>query len=186
MAMQMQQQQQGQAQMMQQQAQQMQAPVPMQAPPANAADNIAKLTDLKGLLDAGVLTQEEFDVQKKQILAGGGDPVATPVMQPAMQPAMQPVQPMMPIQPVQAPIPGAMPRPPHVPANAIGPVPDKWHGQTTGIIRLILFCMGPGCWICCCAIAAGEGLDNRMVWIGPSGEKYLYPTGGPAPRSMRG
>ena len=38
-------------------------------PPAtSAADRIAALKDLKELLDAGVLTQAEFDSQKQQIL----------------------------------------------------------------------------------------------------------------------
>ncbi len=44
-----------------------------QAPPAAAApaadeDPMAKLTQLKGLLDQGVLTQAEFDFQKTKIL----------------------------------------------------------------------------------------------------------------------
>jgi hypothetical protein len=61
-----------------------QAPPPMQAappppppmpaaPPAPAAparDPIAQLKDLKDLLDAGVLTQDEFDSQKQKILQG--------------------------------------------------------------------------------------------------------------------
>ena len=44
------------------------APVAFAAPPApadNALDNLAKL---KALLDSGVITQEEFDAKKKQIL----------------------------------------------------------------------------------------------------------------------
>ena len=31
-------------------------------------DKVEQLTKLKGLLDAGVLTQEEFDAQKQEIL----------------------------------------------------------------------------------------------------------------------
>jgi len=42
------------------------------AAPAPAAaggdDMVAKLTELKGLLDQGILTQEEFDAQKAKIL----------------------------------------------------------------------------------------------------------------------
>ena len=51
------------------QAQQQQAP-PQAAPAAPAAeeDPMAKLTQLKGLLDQGVLTQAEFDFQKTKIL----------------------------------------------------------------------------------------------------------------------
>jgi membrane protease subunit (stomatin/prohibitin family) len=52
------------------QAQQQQAP-PQAAPaPAPAADEdpMAKLTQLKSLLDQGVLTQAEFDFQKTKIL----------------------------------------------------------------------------------------------------------------------
>jgi len=41
-----------------------QAPVP-DAPPL---DIYAELTQLKGLLDAGVLTQAEFDAQKQKLL----------------------------------------------------------------------------------------------------------------------
>lgn len=48
-----------------------QAPPP-QAAPAQAApseeDSVAKLQQLKGLLDSGVLTQAEFDFQKQKIL----------------------------------------------------------------------------------------------------------------------
>ena len=54
------------------QAQQQQAPPPAAAPaaPAPAADEdpMAKLTQLKSLLDQGVLTQAEFDFQKTKIL----------------------------------------------------------------------------------------------------------------------
>ncbi|MEI6452911.1 MAG: SHOCT domain-containing protein [Actinomycetes bacterium] len=53
-----------------QQAQQQQAP-PQAAPapaPASDEDPMAKLTQLKGLLDQGVLTQAEFDFQKTKIL----------------------------------------------------------------------------------------------------------------------
>ena len=51
------------------QAQQQAAP-PQAAPAAPAAeeDPMAKLTQLKSLLDQGVLTQAEFDVQKTKIL----------------------------------------------------------------------------------------------------------------------
>jgi membrane protease subunit (stomatin/prohibitin family) len=46
-----------------------QAP-PQAAPaaPASDEDPMAKLTQLKGLLDQGVLTQAEFDFQKTKIL----------------------------------------------------------------------------------------------------------------------
>jgi hypothetical protein len=37
----------------------------------SAADRVSALTDLKSLLDSGVLTQGEFEVQKQQILQGG-------------------------------------------------------------------------------------------------------------------
>jgi Short C-terminal domain len=50
-------------------------PPPMAAAPApapsSAADRVSALTDLKGLLDSGVLTQQEFDAEKSKILAGG-------------------------------------------------------------------------------------------------------------------
>ena len=52
------------------QAQQQQAP-PQAAPaaaPAAEEDPMAKLTQLKSLLDQGVLTQAEFDFQKTKIL----------------------------------------------------------------------------------------------------------------------
>ena len=38
------------------------------AAPAGAEDGMAKLTQLKSLLDQGVLTQAEFDAQKTKIL----------------------------------------------------------------------------------------------------------------------
>lgn len=41
------------------------------APAAPAMDPITALTQLKGLLDSGVLTQAEFDAQKQRILQGG-------------------------------------------------------------------------------------------------------------------
>jgi hypothetical protein len=48
------------------------APVMPPAPPASsAADRVSALTDLKGLLDSGVLTQQEFEAEKSKILAGG-------------------------------------------------------------------------------------------------------------------
>jgi len=47
--------------------QQQQAPAA--AAPASTEDGMAKLTQLKSLLDQGVLTQAEFDMQKSKILA---------------------------------------------------------------------------------------------------------------------
>ena len=48
------------------------APPPQQyaPPPAPQASVVDQLTDLKKLLDAGVLTQAEFDEQKAKILRG--------------------------------------------------------------------------------------------------------------------
>ena len=43
------------------------APPPPSAPARSPAE---QLTDLKKLLDAGVLTQEEFDVEKAKVLRG--------------------------------------------------------------------------------------------------------------------
>jgi hypothetical protein len=56
-----------------QQAPPQQAAPPVAAAPAptSAADRVSALTDLKGLLDSGVLTQQEFDAEKSKILAGG-------------------------------------------------------------------------------------------------------------------
>jgi membrane protease subunit (stomatin/prohibitin family) len=53
-----------------QQDQQQYQQAPPQAAPAPAADEdpMAKLTQLKSLLDQGVLTQAEFDFQKTKIL----------------------------------------------------------------------------------------------------------------------
>ena len=53
-----------------QQAQQQAPPAaaPVAAAPAGDEDPMAKLTQLKGLLDQGVLTQAEFDFQKTKIL----------------------------------------------------------------------------------------------------------------------
>ena len=51
------------------QAQQAQA-APAPAAPADDEDAMAKLSQLKGLLDQGVLTQAEFDAQKQKILQG--------------------------------------------------------------------------------------------------------------------
>lgn len=47
-----------------------QAPMPQMivTTPASQADPMQQLTQLKGLLDAGVLTQEEFDAQKTRLL----------------------------------------------------------------------------------------------------------------------
>jgi hypothetical protein len=48
-----------------------QAPPPAAAPASGGPTDIAaKLTELKGLLDQGVLTQEEFTAAKAKVLAG--------------------------------------------------------------------------------------------------------------------
>jgi membrane protease subunit (stomatin/prohibitin family) len=52
----------------QQQQQYQQAPPQAAAAPAGDEDPMAKLTQLKSLLDQGVLTQAEFDFQKTKIL----------------------------------------------------------------------------------------------------------------------
>jgi hypothetical protein len=46
------------------------APPPVQAPVAPAPVDYAQLTRLKELLDAGILTQQEFDAEKAKVLAG--------------------------------------------------------------------------------------------------------------------
>jgi len=64
--------QQEQQQYEQEQAQQAYAQQPAAAaPPPDAAgdDMVSQLTELKGLLDQGILTQQEFDAQKAKILA---------------------------------------------------------------------------------------------------------------------
>ena len=51
-----------------------QAPVTPSAPPPAAAapdDTVASLERLKGLLDQGVLTPDEFTAAKQKVLAGG-------------------------------------------------------------------------------------------------------------------
>jgi hypothetical protein len=62
------------AQLEQMQSAQAPAPPPPPAPAAptatSAADRVQALTDLKGLLDSGVLTQAEFDGEKNKILQG--------------------------------------------------------------------------------------------------------------------
>ena len=46
------------------------APAAAPAPTAGGADMVAQLENLKKLLDEGVLTQAEFDMQKQKLLAG--------------------------------------------------------------------------------------------------------------------
>jgi len=56
-----------------QQGQAQYAPPPPAAAPAPSAgsdDMVAQLTNLKSLLDQGILTQAEFDMQKQKLLAG--------------------------------------------------------------------------------------------------------------------
>jgi hypothetical protein len=52
----------------QQYAQPQYAAPPPAAPAAGGSDMMAELTNLKSLLDSGVLTQEEFDAQKQKVL----------------------------------------------------------------------------------------------------------------------
>ena len=106
------------------------------------SDTVAKLKGLKELLDSGVLTQAEFDAEKAKILAGSGS--VAPAAQQAIVRGAQ-VQP------------GVVPKPAHVHPAAIGPTTEKWHGPNTQMARTLMF-FG-GCWLCCCLIAAGPGLD---------------------------
>ncbi len=46
------------------------APAAPAAPTAGSDDMVAQLTNLKSLLDQGILTQAEFDMQKQKLLAG--------------------------------------------------------------------------------------------------------------------
>ena len=46
------------------------APPPPPAPAAGTSDMVAQLESLKKLLDEGILTQAEFDMQKQKLLAG--------------------------------------------------------------------------------------------------------------------
>lgn len=61
----------GQRAAMRQQEAQQQAVEQEQPPPSapQGADLVAQLTELKGLLDSGVLTQAEFEAAKRQLLA---------------------------------------------------------------------------------------------------------------------
>jgi len=49
-----------------------QQPVPQQPVPQQTEDPFEKLTKLKGLLDQGIITQEDFDKTKDNILGGLG------------------------------------------------------------------------------------------------------------------
>ena len=140
------------------------------------SDKAAKLREFKELLDSGVLSQAEFDAEKAKILAGS-DSVA-PAAPPAAPAAPQAI--VSQATPVQL-QPGVVPKPAHINPAAIGPTTEKWHGPNTAVARFLLFLIPP-CWLCCCLIAAGPGLDERQVWTGPAGEKYLYPTGELVPK----
>ena len=61
------------AYMQQQQAQPISPPpaAPVAAPSQSSDQRIEALTKLKGLLDAGVLSQQEFEAEKAKILQGG-------------------------------------------------------------------------------------------------------------------
>lgn len=55
------------------QAQQVAQPAPVvaaAAPSAGGSDMVTQLENLKKLLDEGILTQAEFDMQKQKLLAG--------------------------------------------------------------------------------------------------------------------
>ena len=43
-------------------------PAPAPPPPRAQVDVVGKLTELKGLLDSGALTREEFDAAKRKLL----------------------------------------------------------------------------------------------------------------------
>ena len=45
------------------------APAAAPAPTAGSDDMVAQLTNLKSLLDQGILTQAEFDMQKQKLLS---------------------------------------------------------------------------------------------------------------------
>jgi membrane protease subunit (stomatin/prohibitin family) len=60
-----------QIQQLQQQQAQSQPPPPAPAASQSSADRIAALSQLKELLDQGVLTQAEFDAEKAKLLQGG-------------------------------------------------------------------------------------------------------------------
>ena len=111
-----------------------------------------------------MLTQAEFDAEKAKVLAGSAS-VAPAAPQAIVSQAQVQLQP------------GVFPKPAHVNPAAIGPTTEKWHGPNTQMTRLLCCLGGPWFWPCCCLIAAGPGLDDRQVWTGPAGEKYLYPTG---------
>ena len=55
---------------LQAQQQQQQSAPPPPAAPAVGGDMVAQLESLKKLLDEGILTQAEFDMQKQKLLAG--------------------------------------------------------------------------------------------------------------------
>ncbi len=52
------------------QAQSAPAPAPTAAPAVGSPDMVSQLQNLKQLLDEGILTQAEFDMQKQKLLAG--------------------------------------------------------------------------------------------------------------------
>ena len=58
------------AQLQSQQAAPVAAAPPPPPPAAGGADMVAQLESLKKLLDEGILTQAEFDMQKQKLLAG--------------------------------------------------------------------------------------------------------------------
>ncbi|MGZ4619400.1 MAG: SHOCT domain-containing protein [Frankiaceae bacterium] len=58
-------------QLQQQGAQSQPPPPPAPAASQSSADRIAALSQLKELLDQGVLTQAEFDAEKAKLLQGG-------------------------------------------------------------------------------------------------------------------
>jgi hypothetical protein len=134
-------------------AQHQMQPGMMQPGMAPMSDKVAKLKELKELLDAGVLTQEEFDAQKKVVLE------ATT--------AIMPVQPGM----IQArpPPPGCPPGGSYQMVKYCGPQ-TKQSADCLAITGLLLLpAMGVGIW--CFIFSACARAD-------PKDEKELYVLGG--------
>ena len=135
----------------------------------NAAPSIAdELLKLKSLLDAGVLTQAEFERQKADVL-GGSAMSAQPVPQPISQSMPQP----LPIsQPMPPPMYAPAPQQTYAPQPVYAPAPPPQKAKKT-LLPVLLGCVGVV--VLAVVLAGGYFLNERMGWldIGSWGEKTV-------------
>lgn len=130
--------------------------MPVPQPQAQPVDKVAKLKELKELLDTGVLSQEEFDAEKKKVLEVPATEIQPVMAHPGMSNMLQPGM-------MRPPPPGCPTGGEYVRVRYSGPATQNAKGIRC-ILGFVIPPLAPCCWLGACLMDSLAPKDIKEVY----------------------